>query len=93
MASQRLPESAEATAMGTVATSLAEPPRLPAIMRPGWSAGVREIRIGGSCQNHPVDGRRNDKLPTARRATEVGVAVRVLNRMLDLGRPKSIRIR
>ena len=28
-----------------------------------------------------------------RRATEVGVAVRVLNRMLDLGRPKSIRIR
>ena len=28
----------------------------------------------------------------ARRATEVSIAVRVLNRMLDLGRPKSIRV-
>jgi hypothetical protein len=27
-----------------------------------------------------------------RRATEVGVAVRVLNRMLELGRPNSVRI-
>ena len=28
----------------------------------------------------------------ARRATEVSIAVRVLNGMLDLGRPKSIRV-
>jgi len=28
----------------------------------------------------------------ARQATEVAIAVRVLNRMLELGRPESIRI-
>jgi hypothetical protein len=28
----------------------------------------------------------------ARRATEIGIAVRALNRMLKLGRPESVRI-
>ena len=38
--------------------------------------------IGGSLRSHADE----------RRATEVEVAVHVLNRMLDLGRPNSVRI-
>jgi hypothetical protein len=48
----------------------------------GAAIGRYKRVIGGALHSRTDD----------RRATEVGIAVRVLNRMLDLGRPKSIRI-
>jgi hypothetical protein len=56
----------------------------------GIRARAEERRSGGSGASTRERGLRSHT--NERRATEVGVAVQVLNRMLELGRPTYVRI-
>jgi len=58
-----------------------------------FSSEIAEAVCSAAIQIH--DGYGGDALRSrtdARRATEVGIAIRVLNRMLELGPPESVRI-
>ena len=70
-----------------------EPYLTEASMAKLFSSEIAEAVCSAAIQIH--DGHGGDALRSrtdARRATEVGIAIRALNRMLELGRPESVRI-